>query len=107
MAITVLNVRVDENIKKSFDEFCVSVGMNSSVAVNMFMRAVIRERRIPFEIRDACEPPPNNYEELSAKQKQAVESFIKNVHAVSNEPLDEEFDEIMSERVNITRELDL
>jgi DNA-damage-inducible protein J len=107
MANTVLNVRVDETLKKTFDEFCANVGMNSSVAVNMFMRAVVRERRIPFEIRDANATPVFNSDELNAKQKLAVESFINNVNAVRDEPLDEEFDAIMADRVNITRELDL
>lgn len=50
MAQTTLNVRIDEDVKKALEEFCSSVGMNVSVAVNMFAKAVIREQRIPFEI---------------------------------------------------------
>ena len=30
---------------------CNAVGMNISVAVNMFVKAVIREQRLPFEIK--------------------------------------------------------
>lgn len=47
---TTLNVRMDEDVKRRFDEFCADVGMNASVAVNLFVKTVIRERRIPFEI---------------------------------------------------------
>ncbi|MCL1820153.1 MAG: type II toxin-antitoxin system RelB/DinJ family antitoxin [Oscillospiraceae bacterium] len=50
MAQTTLNVRIDEDVKKSLEEFCASVGMNTSVAVNMFAKAVIREQRLPFEV---------------------------------------------------------
>ncbi|MZQ99051.1 MAG: type II toxin-antitoxin system RelB/DinJ family antitoxin [Acidaminobacter sp.] len=50
MAQTTLSVRMDENIKKQFDAFCAEVGMNTSVAINLFAKAVLRERRIPFEI---------------------------------------------------------
>jgi len=50
-----MNVRIDENVKKSFDEFCAEVGLNASVAVNMFVRAVLRSRCIPFEITDAAD----------------------------------------------------
>ena len=57
MAQATMNVRIDENIKKSFDEFCSEVGMNASVAVNMFIRAVLRSRRIPFEITDSANEP--------------------------------------------------
>ena len=46
-----LNVRVDANDKKNFEEFCNSVGMNVSTAVNMFIKAVLREQKLPFEIK--------------------------------------------------------
>lgn len=47
---TTLSVRMDEDLKRRFDAFCSDVGMNASVAVNLFVRAVVREQRIPFEI---------------------------------------------------------
>ena len=50
MAQTTLSIRMDENVKKQFDAFCAEVGMNTSVAINIFAKAVLRERRIPFEI---------------------------------------------------------
>ena len=46
-----LNVRVDAKDKKNFEEFCNEVGMNISTAVNMFIKTVIREQRLPFEVR--------------------------------------------------------
>lgn len=46
-----LNVRVDANDKKNFEQFCNSVGMNVSTAVNMFIKAVLREQKLPFEIK--------------------------------------------------------
>jgi DNA-damage-inducible protein J len=50
MAQATLNVRMDANVKRQFDAFCADVGMNASVAVNLFAKTVIRERRIPFDI---------------------------------------------------------
>lgn len=50
MSQATLSVRMDSEVKKEFDAFCADVGMNTSVAVNMFAKAVLRERRIPFEI---------------------------------------------------------
>ena len=46
-----LNVRVDANDKKCFEQFCSSVGMNVSTAVNMFIKAVLREQKLPFEVK--------------------------------------------------------
>lgn len=56
MAQTTLSVRMDENVKKQFDDFCADVGMNASVAVNLFAKAVLREHRIPFEIASSDSP---------------------------------------------------
>ena len=56
MAQTTLSVRMDEQVKKQFDEFCNEVGLNASVAVNIFAKAVLRERRIPFEISVEADP---------------------------------------------------
>jgi DNA-damage-inducible protein J len=50
MAQTTLNVRIDEDVKRELEAFCDAVGMNISVAVNMFAKTVIREQRLPFEI---------------------------------------------------------
>lgn len=48
-----LNVRVDANDKKSFEKFCDNVGMNVSTAINMFIKTVLREQKLPFEIRSS------------------------------------------------------
>jgi DNA-damage-inducible protein J len=50
MSQTTLSVRLDDDVKRKFDLFCADAGLNASVAVNMFIRKVIREKRIPFEI---------------------------------------------------------
>ena len=50
MGQSTLSIRMDEDIKKRFDAFCADVGMNATVAVNMFARAVLREKCIPFAI---------------------------------------------------------
>ena len=48
MSASVLSVRVDASIKESFAALCEELGMTSSVAVNMFMRQMLRERSLPF-----------------------------------------------------------
>ena len=50
MAQATLSIRVDSDDKKKFETFCSETGMNVSVAVNMFMKKVIREQKIPFEV---------------------------------------------------------
>jgi DNA-damage-inducible protein J len=51
MALSTLTSRVDENDKEKFISFCDSAGLTASAAINMFVKAVNREHRIPFEIK--------------------------------------------------------
>ena len=56
MGQTTLSIRMDEDIKRRFDAFCANAGMNATVAVNIFARAVLREKRIPFEVTGSDDP---------------------------------------------------
>lgn len=56
MAQSTITARVDEKDKVNFDAFCSNVGLNTSTAINLFVKAVLRENRIPFEITQAVDP---------------------------------------------------
>ena len=53
---TTFSVRMDSEVKKQLDEFCVTVGMNTTTAFNMFARAVLREKRLPFDVTTEVDP---------------------------------------------------
>ncbi len=79
-----LSVRVDSDIKKRFDEFCEEVGMNTSVAINLFIKAVLREKRIPFEIAVEKEDPfysEDNQNRINAAIKR-IETGGGSVHEI-------------------------
>ncbi len=50
MAQTLVNVRMDEEVKKKMEETCKELGITMSTAFNIFARKMSRERRIPFEV---------------------------------------------------------
>lgn len=50
MAQTTINVRMDEELKKQFENFCNQTGLNISTAINIFVKTVVRENQIPFKI---------------------------------------------------------
>ena len=56
MPQTTFSVRMDAKVKQQFDEFCADVGMNASTAFNMFARAVLREKRLPFDVTTESDP---------------------------------------------------
>ena len=70
MEQSILSVRVNSNDKKSFESFCLSTGMNVSTAINMFIKAVLREQRLPFEIKTTISD-----EEIYSKLKEAEEQL--------------------------------
>ena len=51
MSQSTVTIRVDERLKKNFDSLCDQFGFSNTAAFTIFMKAVVRERRIPFEIK--------------------------------------------------------
>ena len=51
MAQTNLTIRIDEDIKREAESLFNRIGMNMSVAINMFFRQALREQAIPFELK--------------------------------------------------------
>lgn len=56
MALATITARVDEVDKVQFVKFCNHVGLNTSTAINIFVKAVLREKRIPFAISYEQDP---------------------------------------------------
>lgn len=67
MAQVTMSIRVDEQDKKNFDEFCSETGMNASVAVNMYIKTVLREGKLPFEVKRDPFYSPENMAELKRR----------------------------------------
>ncbi len=51
MAQATFSIRMDEELKRQFDVLCADFGMNATTAFNIFARAVVKEKKIPFEIK--------------------------------------------------------
>jgi len=50
MAQILVNIRMDEDLKKSMEQTCKELGMNMTTAFTIFAKKMSRERRIPFEV---------------------------------------------------------
>lgn len=50
MAQTSINIRMDEELKKSMEQTCQELGMNMTTAFIIFAKKMSREKRIPFEV---------------------------------------------------------
>ena len=45
-----MTVRMDSELKKSFDDFCSQFGLSANAAMNVFAKAVVQRGRIPFDV---------------------------------------------------------
>lgn len=50
MAQTMVNFRIDEDVKRKMESACKDMGLSLSTAFNIFAVKVGNERRIPFEV---------------------------------------------------------
>ncbi|MBR7023030.1 MAG: type II toxin-antitoxin system RelB/DinJ family antitoxin [Bacteroidales bacterium] len=48
---TTMSIRLDSNLKQKFDLLCDEFGLSNTAALMLFIKAVVRESRIPFEIK--------------------------------------------------------
>ena len=67
MAQQTFSIRMNAQLKKEFDALVEDMGMNATTAFNIFARAVVREKKIPFEIGT------QHTQEKSLTKKQLVE----------------------------------
>ncbi len=72
-----LTINVDDQVKKEFTEIVADLGLNPTAAINLFVRAVIREKSIPFSVtlRTREEQEWNDY--VSARLKLGYEDMLE------------------------------
>ena len=76
--MTSMTFRVDEQLKKNFDLMCDQFGLSNSAALTLYMKAVVRERRIPFEIKadSEMEIRQNGWEAFQRMRESATASGV-------------------------------
>jgi len=50
MAQVLVNIRMDEDLKKSMEQTCQLLGMNMTTAFTIYAKKMSREKRIPFDV---------------------------------------------------------
>lgn len=89
MSQATISIRVDPTLKKNFDLLCEVFGLSTTAAFNIFMKAVVRERRIPFEIR-ADNVEPSRQKALDAFEAMRQSVADSGVAEMSPEEIDAE-----------------
>ena len=73
MAQTSMTVRIDSQQKAMFDSLCEQFGMSANAAINVFVKAVIRTRSIPFAIK----AKESKEDKVTAEAIEAFENMCK------------------------------
>ena len=90
MALATITSRVDASDKAKFDTFCKDMGLNSSTAINMFIKAVLREGCIPFSLGY---DRPNETTVNAIKEAEEMELHPENYKSFSS--IDELMEDLM------------
>ena len=94
MAQTLVNVRMDEEVKRSMEETCKELGITMSTAFNIFARKMSREKRIPFEVSIDPFYSENNIKAIKESIKQLEEGKVVKKSL-------KEFEEMADEKYNV------
>ena len=84
MSLSTLSAKVESSDKVAFEQFCSKTGMNVTTAINLFVKAVLREGRIPFEITT----DPFWSEENQARLRRAakrLEAGLGEIHEITED----------------------
>lgn len=80
-------IRIDDNLKKDADKMFDEVGMNTSVAVKLFLTKFVKTGKFPFDIETVSSQPTN--ESLQAFEE--TKHIIKQHDLVNQEDLSDYF----------------
>ncbi len=90
MSQTMINFRIDADVKKQLENVCNELGMSLSTAFTIFARKVIRDERIPFDVSIDSFYSKNNIEMIQKsvneiKKGKTVKKTMKELEMMENE----------------------
>ena len=75
MSQTIINIRMDSDLKKQFEAFCSDIVMSMTTAFCVVAKKAVRERRIPFEITADNDPFYSSSNQI--RMKKSMEQIEK------------------------------
>jgi len=77
MSQTTISIRMDDTLKKDFDNICNELGMSMTTAIVMMAKKMTREKRLPFDV--SIDP---FYSEQNMKYLKNAAAALDEVHGV-------------------------
>jgi len=89
MDSTNITIRMDKKTKQDFENFCENVGINLTTAFNMFVKATLRTRELPFNVTD-----------VDAKKNEARKRFKKTMEDMQNQSITNNTNNMTMDEIN-------
>lgn len=86
MAQTLVNIRMDAELKKKMEQTCQELGMNMTTAITIFAKKMTREKRIPFDV--SVDPF------YSEENQDHLEKVISNYYHGKTKPIHKNIEEL-------------
>ena len=83
-----ISIRIDDNVKKEAENVCKDIGISLSSAINIYLKRIGRERRIPFELTSEI---PNAKTFAAMRETEEILTHPENYKSYSS------FEEILKE----------
>ena len=74
-----INLRVDNDVKRNAERTLNEIGLSMSTAINIFLKTVVRENRIPFELSAGRQN--EIYRDIEISEKEIKEGKAKDAKA--------------------------
>ena len=89
VAQVLVNIRMDEELKRNMEHTCKTLGMNMTTAFTIFAIKMSREQRIPFEVSvdpfySACNIAAIDEAARQIERGQTVVKTIEELEAMEN-----------------------
>lgn len=76
MAQSLVNIRMEDELKRDFDHVCNELGLNMSTAITIFAKKMVRENAIPFAVSYDPFFSKSNLRKLDESIKQLQEGRV-------------------------------
>lgn len=74
MAVTDMHIKIDTDVKNESEKILKKIGISMSDLINMTLRRVVYERRVPFDTQVPGDGLPEN---MQIETREQLESFLQ------------------------------
>ena len=86
-----VNIRMDNELKEQFSDFCSNIGLSMSSLFNVFAKKVVKEKKVPFDLVYNSDPfySESNLKALGEATKQyhsgqIITKTFEDLEAIAN-----------------------